>query len=408
MDRLIYHIDVNSAYLSWEAVERLKKWKEETGSDVLPEDYVDIRTIPCAIGGDLARRRGVILAKSIPAKNFGVRTGESVMEALRKCPSLMLIAPDHKMYARYSRAFTRILEEYTPTLEQFSVDEMFMDMTETIGLFGPPVEVADSIRARIRKELGFTVNVGISSNKLLAKMAGDFEKPDKTHTLFPGEIAEKMWPLPVGELFSVGKATREKLHSLGINTIGDLARYDKNALVYHLKKQGLTIWQYANGLDDSPVEMEDAKGYGNSTTLPYDVSDRKTAHLVLLSLAESVAMRLRKEHVSAGLISTTIKTCKLQSSSHQMVLKTPTNITDELHRAACRLFDELWDGTPIRLLGISTSHISDAAGFRQMSLFDNTDYDRLEKLDAAVDSIRSRFGSDAIKRASLLSEQDIK
>ena len=214
--RVIFHVDVNSAFLSWEAVYRLRH------ADGAP----DLRTIPSAVGGDIAKRHGVILAKSIPAKKYDVRTGEPVVDALRKCPHLVLVAPNHALYEENSHAFMNILRKYSDVVEQYSIDEAFVDMTGTEWLFGKPIAAAHRIKDEIRDTLGFTVNVGISSNKLLAKMASEFEKPDKVHTLFPQEIKEKMWPLPVRELFLVGGASEQKLKRLGINTIGDLAHAD--------------------------------------------------------------------------------------------------------------------------------------------------------------------------------------
>lgn len=277
-------------------------------------------------------------------------------------------------------------------------------MTGMEQLFGPPRQAAEAIRERIYRELGFTVNIGVSSNKLLAKMASDFKKPNLVHTLFPEEIEEKMWPLPVRELFFVGGATERSLKRLGIHTIGDLARTDPELLRSHLKKHGEVIWNFANGRDAGVVEAEepDNKNYGNSTTIPFDVTDAGTARMVLLSLAETVGRRLRDSHVKAEGISVSIKDTSLKTVSHQSVFETPTNITAELHEAACRLFEELWDGSPIRLLGISTSRIRDEGCARQMNIFGGEDYEKLEKLDHAVDSIRTRFGNDAIMRASFL------
>ena len=257
MDRIVFHIDVNSAYLSWEAVARLKEG-----------ETVDLREIPAAVGGDIETRHGVILAKSIPAKKYGVTTGEPVVDALRKCPDLTLVKPHHQMYWEQSHAFIAILQQYSDVIEQFSVDEALVDMTGSGRLFGTPVEAAHRIRKQIYEELGFTVNIGVSSNKLLAKMASDFQKPDRVHTLFPEEIEQKMWILPVRDLFFVGKAAERRLWSLGIRTIGDLAHTDPQVLSRVLKKHGEVLWRYANGIDDSPVEIEpaDAKGYSNSTT----------------------------------------------------------------------------------------------------------------------------------------------
>lgn len=391
---VIFHVDVNSAFLSWEAVYRIR----ELGAKK------DLRDELCAVGGDRQARRGIILAKSQSAKGYGVRTGESILEARRKCPNLKLVPANYHLYKQSSEAFMRILKEYSPEVEQYSIDEAFMNMTGMERLFGPPREVAEKIRERIFKELGFTVNIGISTNKLLAKMASDFKKPNLVHTLFPEEIPEKMWPLPVRELFFVGGSTESSLKRLGIHTIGDLAKTDPELLKSHLKKHGEVIWNFANGRDAGVIETEEAenKNYGNSTTIPFDVTDEGTARIVLLSLAETVGRRLRAGHVKAERISVTIKNTDLHSVSHQAVFETPTNITEEIYREACRLFEELWDGTAIRLLGISTSRIKEEGCARQMNIFEGEKYEKLERLDQAVDAIRTKFGSGAVMRASFL------
>ncbi len=390
-DRVIFHIDVNSAFLSWEAVYRMR----ELGGTV------DLRDQVCAVGGDAAARRGIILAKSLKAKAYGVRTGESILEARKKCPNLELVPANYPLYKKCSQAFLNILREYSPTVEQYSIDEAFVDMTGTRRLWGEPVEAANRMKDRIRRELGFTVNIGISSNKLLAKMASDFEKPDRVHTLFVPVIPQKMWPLPVSELFFVGRATEKKLNHMGIHTIGELAAMDPQLLKKHLHRHGEIIWNFANGKDVSLVEEEPSqnKGYGNSTTIPFDVTDASTAKMILLSLAETVASRLRKDERKAEVISVEIKDFQLHTVSHQKTLDSATNITRELHEAACQLFDELWDGRPIRLLGIHTSRLRDQGEGRQISLFDGVNYEKQEKLDAAIDKIRERYGVDAVKRA---------
>lgn len=397
MERVIFHIDVNSAFLSWEAVERLKRG-----------ETVDIRTIPSAVGGDIATRHGVILAKSVPAKKYAVTTGEPVVDALRKCPQLFLVKPDHELYRRNSRAFIAILRQYSDVIEQFSIDEAFVDMTGTRRIFGEPLEAADRIRKQIRDELGFTVNIGISSNKLLAKMASDFEKPDKVHTLFPEEVPGKMWPLPVRDLFFVGKAAERRLQEMGIRTIGDLANSDRAFLNANLKRQGDILWRYANGMDDSPVEpvRADNKGYGNSTTLSFDVTDAKTAKGILLELTEKVCARLRQDDMKVESVSVQFRFSDLTRASHQCALTSATNITQEIYAKVCRLFDEKWDGTPIRLLGVSTAKASREESGRQMNLFDTTDYEKLEKLDKAMDTIRQKYGTKAIQRASFIRGQE--
>lgn len=397
-ERVIFHIDVNSAFLSWESVYRLNELHEE----------VDLRTIPSAIGGDEKKRHGIILAKSISAKQCGVRTGESIMEARRKCPQLYLAPANYALYKKNSRAFMEILREYSPDVEPYSIDEAFMDMTGMQTLFGPPEKAAHTIKDRIRDELGFTVNVGISRNKYLAKMASDFQKPDQVHTLYPEEIQEKMWPLPVGELLFVGRSTVKKLETMGIRTIGQLAKTDVGILRGALKKQGESIWNFANGIDFSLVQTEPEmnKGYGNSTTISFDVTDAEAAKTVLLALAESVAARLRKDEVKIQVVSVTIKDNQLKKMSHQKVLREATDVTNEIYQTACELFEELWDGRPIRLLGVSTSKTQEE-DVRQLSLFDDDGHEKWEQMDQAIDKIRKKYGSDAVKRASFLKDNSI-
>lgn len=391
MNKVIFHIDVNSAFLSWEAVYRLYHLGGK----------VDLRDEVAAVGGDMAMRHGIILAKSIPAKKYNIKTGESIVEALQKCPQLKLVPPNYSLYERCSAAFMEILRQYSPDVEQYSVDEAFVDMTGTESLWGEPVTAANRIRNQIKEELGFTVNVGVSENKLLAKMASDFQKPDRIHTLWKHEIEMKMWPLPVTDLFFVGRATAKKLFHMGIHRIGELAQSDPIMLKSHLKKHGEVIWAFANGMDVSVVQSEAPanKGYGNSTTIAFDVTDASTAKLVLLALAETVGTRLRAAGVRAEVIAVGIKTFDLQYASHQMTLNNATNITIEIHRCACQLFDSLWNGKVIRHLGIHTSRIKDHMDMRQLDMFDTTDYEKLEHMDATVDKIRMRYGRDSLKRA---------
>lgn len=395
-EKVIFHIDVNSAFLSWEAVYRLKELQETE----------DLRLIPAVVGGDQEKRHGVVLAKSIPAKKYGIVTGEPLTQALQKCPDIKVIAPRTSLYHRYSEAFIGILKEYSPVVEQYSIDEAFVDMTGMQQLFGEPVACANQIKNRIRDELGFTVNVGISSNKLLAKMASDFKKPDLVHTLFLEEMEQKMWPLPVEDLFFVGKATAKRLHTLGIHTIGELAKSDPALLHTHLKKMGDTIWQFANGIDDALLDREApvAKGYSNETTLSHDVTDAQELKKVLLSLVEHVAIRLRQDKRKAEVVSVGIKDAWFVSMSHQKVLVNPAAGTQELYRHACQLLDEFWDGRPVRLLNFYVSRLTEEEE-RQMQLFDTTDYGKQEKAEQAMDAIRERFGSQAVKRATFLEKK---
>ena len=389
---VIFHVDVNSAFLSWEAVYRLRHLGVRQ----------DLREEVSAVGGDMALRHGIILAKSIPAKQYHIQTGETILEALGKCPGLILVPPNYGLYEKCSRAFMDILRQYSPVVEPYSIDEAFVDMSGTEGLWGDPLTAAVRIKDHIRDTLGFTVNIGISENKLLAKMASDFRKPDRVHTLWREEIQEKMWPLTVSDLFFVGRATAARLSRLGIRTIGELAQTDPSLLKIHLKKHGQVIWAFANGLDASVVQPEPPanKGYGNSATIAFDVTDPSTAKLVLLSLAETVSARLRAAGVRAEVIGVGIKSWDLCYAGHQMTLENATNITAELHRYACQLFDELWNGAPIRHLGIHTSRIRQGFCMRQLDLFDRTDYEKLEKMDSAVDRIRGRYGIDSVMRAA--------
>jgi len=394
-DRIIFHIDVNSAFLSWSALERLEKGEEP-----------DLRTIPAIVGGDMAKRHGVVLAKSIPAKAYGIVTGEPVVNAFRKCPNLVSVAPDHAMYSRKSHQLMEYLTDICPDIEQVSIDECYMDYTPISSKYPSPEAAAALIKDEIYEKFKFTVNIGISDRKVLAKMASDFKKPNLVHTLYAREIREKMWPLPVSSLYMCGHSSAETLRKLGILTIGDLAQANLHILESHLKSHGLTLWKYANGQDASDVipEPAKAKGIGNSTTLSADAETREDACATLLRLAESVGKRLRDSHQLAGLVCTEIKYNNFKSVSHQMPLEPPTASTDVLYRKACALFDELWDGTPIRLLGLRTTKLVEEDAPIQLSLFDYMApvSEKQQKLDAALDSIRSRFGKESIKRGSLL------
>jgi len=392
---IIFHIDVNSAFLSWSALAHL-----EAG-----ESY-DLREIPSIIGGDMAKRHGVVLAKSIPAKAYGITTGEPVVNAFRKCPHLVSAAPDHALYQRRSEELMKFLSDICPDIEQVSIDECYMDYTPISGKYTSPEEAAHRIKDSVLEKFGFTVNVGISDKKVLAKMASDFKKPNLVHTLYSSEIETKLWPLPVSSLFMCGHSSVETLKKLGICTIGELACTNLDILESHLKSHGLTLWRYANGMDDSMVISEPAKskGIGNSTTLIADAYTASDAKKELLRLAESVGRRLRSSRQLAGLVCTEIKYNTFQSVSHQALLDTPTASTDVIYKKACELFDELWDGTPVRLLGIRTTKLVAEDAPIQLNLFDYAapKSAKQQKLDAALDQIRTRYGKDSVKRGSLL------
>lgn len=395
MNKIIYHVDVNSAFLSWEASYRV---------NVLG-DFLDLRDIPSVIGGDEKSRHGIVLAKSTPAKKYDIKTGEPLVSARKKCPNLVVVPPNYPMYVEASKALMQLLCEYSPDIHQYSIDESFVDMTGTTSLYGTPVEAANMIKNRIKNELGFTVNIGVSTNKLLAKMASDFKKPDYVHTLFPDEIEAKMWPLPISDLFFVGHATTKKLHLYGINTIGDLAKCDPSWLKRTLKSHGFMIWQFANGIADqmdkvtlNPVN----KGYGNSTTIPFDVTDSATAKFVILSLSETVGARIRADGAYISVISVSIVDYDFKYCGKQMNLISPTDITRQIYETACTIFDDLWDHkTPIRQLGVHT-HKATHTSMYQYSLFDSCDIDKEIKLDKAVDDIRRVWGEDAIMRGSFI------
>lgn len=397
MKQTIFHIDVNSAYLSWSALERLKQG-----------DEVDLRTIPSIIGGDLATRHGVVLAKSIPAKAYGVRTGEPVSDAMKKCPFLVSCPPDHKLYSEKSRLLMQHLADICPDIEQVSVDECYMDFTSVASHYEDPVSAAHQIKDGIRETFGFTVNIGISDRKVLAKMASDFRKPDLVHTLFQSEIRQKLWPLPLSSLFMCGKSSVDALHNLGILTIGDLAQADPKIIVPHLKSHGKMLWEYANGIDDSTVAPipSEAKGIGNSTTLSRDALTMTDIRKCLLSLSESVGSRLRKAHKKASMVNVEIKYSSFRTVSHQITLDASTNDAGSIYRTACQLAGELWNGDPVRLLGIRTSKLTDEDAPTQLTLFDLGDNaplsEKQKSLNEALDKIRSKYGKNAVVRGTLL------
>lgn len=395
MKRVIFHIDVNSAFLSWEASYRV---------NVLGYP-LDLRTVPSAVGGDVAARNGIILAKSFPAKRFHIKTGEAIFQAKQKCRDLIVVPPHYDLYDRCSRAFVSLLKEYTPVVEQYSVDEIFADMTGTERLYGSAAAIAQTIKERMKAELGFTANIGISSNKLLAKMASDYPLPDSVYTIWPEEVPKKLWPLPTGDLFFVGRASAKKLRSAGISTVGELASMDKGIIQGILgKKHGELVYEFANGWDDSPVEPEAPpnKGYGNSLTTPFDIEDIPNARRVLLALCETVGRRLRADRVMAGGVSVSIKDCGFQTMSHQMQLPGYTDVTNELFDWAARLYERLWDGSaPVRQIGVHTFRISADTG-RQYDLFDGEKYERYGCLDRAVDRIREEYGDDSVMRGCFL------
>lgn len=389
MKRKILHVDVNNAFLSWTAVERLKKG-----------ETLDIRTIPAIIGGDEAQRKGVVLAKSNIAKQFGIQTGEPIFFARKKCPNIQIYQGDFSVYRKYSNAMYNLLLEYTDKIERYSIDECFLDLTGYIPKTKELIDIAYEINRRVKEELGFTVNVGVSSNKVLAKMASDFEKPNKVHTLYKEEIKTKMWKLPVTELFMVGRRSMPKLQKMGIKTIGDLAQSDENKLIKNFGKYGKMIWEYSNGIDNEEVNYikEKPKNIGNSITLPYDYNDIEKIEEVLLALVEQVSYRLRNQEMFANVVNVQIKTNEFKVFSHQKKLDFATDSTKIIEKEAKKLLKEIYNNIPIRLIGLSVSGLVEKEE-RQISLFKNTENEKQKKIDSAIDKIKEKYGYDAITRA---------
>jgi len=381
MDRLILHVDVNNAFLSWTAADRLKNG-----------ETFDFRTVPSIIGGIEEERHGIVLAKSMPAKKFGITTGEPVYFAKQKCRNLLIFHANSTLYQKYSNALLALLLTYTDKIERFSIDECFMDITGCLMNNQTIMDIAKEISARIYKELGFTVNIGISCNKVLAKMASDFEKPNKIHTLYPDEIQTKMWPLPVNELFGVGRKSIDKLQSMHINTIGDLAKTDHTLLIKKFGKFGDLIYNNANGIDASEVnyKKQRPKSIGNETTLPYDLSDYDMISEHLLILTEQTMYRLRKENMSATIVNVKIKTKNFVNLSHQRKLPEATDSTKEVYATAKELLKELLGPYSIRLIGITVNGLVDNDQI-QLSMFDSGDKSKQQKLDKAVDKIKEKY-----------------
>ena len=389
MEREILHVDVNNAFLSWTAVEKLKNG-----------ETLDIRTIPAIIGGDEAQRKGIVLAKSNIAKQFGIQTGEPIFFARKKCPNIQIFQSDFNVYRKYSNALYNLLLEYTDKIERYSIDECFLDLTGYIPKTRKLIDIAYEISKRAREELGFTVNIGVAPNKLLAKMASDFEKPNKVHTLYQEEIETKMWILPVSELFMVGRRSLPKLQKMGIKTIGDLAKSDEKLLIKNFGKYGKMIWEYSNGIDNEEVNYikEKPKNIGNSITLPYDYNNIEKIEEVLLALVEQVSYRLRNQEMFANVVNIQIKTNEFKVFSHQRKLDFATDSTKIIGKEAKKLLTEIYNNIPIRLIGISVSGLVEKEE-RQISLFENVENEKQKKIDTVLDNIKEKYGYEAITRA---------
>lgn len=395
MDRIIMHIDVNNAFLSWTAVYLL-----EHGSKY------DIRDSYAVIGGDESTRRGIVLAKSNPAKKLGVKTGETLYQARKKCPALRTYPMNYPYYQEMSNKLFDLIRKYSPDIEIASIDECYLDYTKVKNLYGDPYEFALKLQKEVNEKLKFTINIGIANNKLCAKMASDFTKPNKIHTLYDDEVKEKMWPLPIGDLFGIGKSTREKLINLNINTIGDLANSDPNDLYKYFKNQAKSMVEAANGINNSEVISEDRKpkGISNETTLSSDISDLVKLYDYLLYLSDKVGRRIRREKKYAYVVAVTIKDKYFRRRSHQMKLDNPINTTEEIFNVSKKILNEMWNDDEVRLIGIRLDRLTNKI-IIQTSLFDNvkTKEDNIS-LEQTIDEIKEKFGSNSINRASLRKE----
>lgn len=387
--RQIFHIDANSAFLSWSAAEALKNG-----------GTLDYRKIPAVVshGSSL----GIVLAKSIPAKKLGITTGEPLFQALAQCPHLCRVAPDYHLYLHYSRAMKELLCRFSPAVEPYSIDECFLDYTGMEGLFGPPLAAADLIRRTVAAELGFTINVGAGNNKALAKMASEFEKPDRVHSLYREELPEKLWPLPLTALFMAGRKSREKLRKLGIVTVGQLAALPPEVLQSHLGQHGLMLWNYANGRDDSPVlagELPPPKSASQSVTLPKAVG-RSQAEAIFLYMAEQLYYKLRRQDFAADTVHVTVRNRDGQIISRQhrcpQVFLFPTAV----HEAAMEILAKIWPNGGCRFLGLALSRLHPLDAWEN-ELF-GRDMARDDRLAGAIAGLKDRYGPGVVRSARLL------
>ena len=392
-ERIIFHIDVNNAFLSWTAVQ------------LLEEGYnIDIRKIPAIIAGDESKRHGIVLAKSPIAKKYGIVTAETIYQAKMKCPNLKIFSPNHEIYQRKSKQLMNYLKAFTPIMEQFSIDECFLDMTGTKYLYNNYLELAYKIKDEIKEKFGFTVNIGIGNNKLCAKMASDFEKPDKVHTLLKNEIKEKLWPLPVNDLFMCGKKTSLELNKMNIYTIKDLAEYDFQKLEKKFKSQAKYLKQAAWGIDESKVEERKDKRQSISTTrtLPHDEENREKLKEVLFMQTEDVCRQLREKKLYAATIAIIYKDKYFKSTTVQEQLENATDNTKEILKKINSLFEKSYNNIPVRLIGVRLANLTKFKN-TQVSLFD-TEIDnnsKEESIQKTVDKINKKFGSSLIMPASI-------
>lgn len=385
-DRTILHCDMNGFFASVELL-----------------DYPELRDKPMAVCGNPENRHGIILAKNEIAKAYGIVTAETLWQARKKCPELQVVPPHHSKYKHYSKLINEVYLQFTDQVEPFSVDESWLDVTGSLGLFGSGEEIANKIRKIVREKYNLTLSAGVSFNKIFAKMGSDYKKPDATTVITRENYKKILWPLDIGEMFFVGSATATKLRSCGINTIGDLATSDKSMLLNILGKHGAEIHAYANGLDETPVlrfdDREPIKSIGHGNTFGHNLTDTVEIRSSIISLSDAVATRLRKHKVKAFGIKVDIKDTNLRTISRQKQLDIPTNITETISDTAMEIIASSWPkGKPIRMLTVTAINLCDENQAQQLSLFasENVRSDKGEKMERAMDDIREKFGSAAI------------
>lgn len=395
-DRVILHSDCNCFYASVEMLHR-------------PE----LRRCPMAVGGDPEARHGIVLTANYMAKRSGVKTGMALWQARKVCPDIVFVPPNMDLYLRFSRMCSEIYSDYTDLIEPYGIDECWLDVTCSERLMGNGMGIAQEIRQRIKKELGITVSVGVSFNKIFAKLGSDYKKPDAITTIFREEYQTKAWTLPVSDLLYVGRSTNNKLATLGIKTIGELAKMEDRVLHSHLGKMGLVLKDFANGLDDSPVRLEHThapvKSIGNSTTTSRDLLNDEDVQIVFYLLAESVAARLRENGFQCKVVEISVRDNGLYHFSRQRKLDHVTNITSELAEVAFSVFKSnyTWE-KPIRSLGLRGCDLVVGNVDEQLSLFVDIEYqDKLRKMDEAVDDIRRRFGYFSVQRGLMYCDKDL-